>query len=308
MATEPAERVTNLIALLKGTRTALTLEQILNELGDQYPEGAANSRAAFERDKAVLRELGVPVETEVLTGVDAGRTAYRIDPRRYELADLDLTQEEQQALQVAAAAWHVADARFGILKLGGEGVSGHSVSANLPEVPTLPALRLAAANRAEVTFGYHGRQRRLQPYSLLLRDGFWYVIGFDVGAGEVRTYRPDRIDDDVEAGPDGAFERPAGFDARTAFPADPRLIGDEPEARAVVRIDAERSVRALDSARPEEVLQRYPDGAVELDVPCANLDAFRSWLFGFGEHAEVLAPPDVREAVVRWLEQMVEPA
>ncbi|MBU6316422.1 MAG: WYL domain-containing protein [Acidobacteria bacterium] len=308
MAVEPTERVTNLIALLKGTRLPLTLEQILFELGDQYPEGASNSRATFERDKAVLRELGVPVETTVLTGEDAGRTAYRIDPRRYELADLDLTDEERQALQLAAAAWHVTDTRFGILKLGGEGLAGHSVSANVPELPSLPTLRQAAVARAEVSFSYSGKPRRLWPYSLLLRDGFWYVIGFDVDAGEVRTYRPDRIEGDLALGDAGMFERPEGFDARDAFPADPRLLGGEPEARAVVRIDAPRSVRAMQSARPEEVVAQHSDGSVELDVPCANLDAFRSWLFGFGEHAEVVGPPEVRSAVVEWLEQMVAQA
>jgi len=308
MAVEPTERVTNLIALLKGTRLPLTLEQILNELGDQYPEGASNSRATFERDKAVLRELGVPVETTVLTGDDAGRTAYRIDPRRYELADLDLADDERQALQVAAAAWHVADTRFGILKLGGEGLSSHSVSANVPELPSLPVLRQAAVTRAEVSFDYSGRSRRLWPYSLLLRDGFWYVIGFDVDAAEVRTYRPDRIEGDVTMDGSAVFERPLDFDARTAFPADPRLLGGEFDARALVRVDAARAVRAMESARPEEVVAQHPDGSVELDVPCANLDAFRSWLFGFGEHAEVVGPPEVRAAVISWLERMAASA
>ncbi|MEY4175243.1 MAG: putative proteasome accessory factor [Actinomycetota bacterium] len=308
MATEPLERVTNLIALLKSTRVPLTLEQILNELGDQYPDGAANSRAAFERDKSVLRELGVPVETEVLTGDDAGRTAYRIDPRRYELADLELTEDEQHALQVAAAAWRVADTRFGLLKLGGDAPVDHSVSANVPELPALPVLRQAAVSRAEASFDYHAKRRRLWPYSLLLRDGFWYVIGFDPDADEVRTYRPDRIEGEVEVGDAGLFERPENFDARAAFPADPRLLGDEPAARALVRVDAARAVRAQQSARADEVVRRLPDGAVELEVPCANLDAFRSWLFGFGEHAEVLGPPEVRAAVVSWLEQMVASA
>lgn len=308
MAVDPTERVTNLIALLKGVRLPLTFEQILNELGDQYPEDPSNSRATFERDKAVLRELGVPVETTVLTGEDAGRTAYRIDPRRYELADLHLTDDERQALQLAAAAWHVTDTRFGILKLGGEGLSGQSVSAMVPELPSLPVLRQAAVARAEVSFDYSGKRRRLWPYSLLLRDGFWYVIGFDVDADEVRTYRPDRIEGTVTTGDGAAFERPADFDARTAFPADARLLGGEAEARAVVLVDAARALRAEQSARADEVVVRHPDGSVELDVPCANLDAFRSWLFGFGEHAEVLGPPEVRASVIGWLERLAESA
>ena len=47
----------------------------------------------------------------------------------------------------------------------------------------------------------------------------------------------------------------------------------------------------------------YPgaEGGVEFDVPCANAPAFRSWVLGLLEHAEVLAPPEVRASVVAWL-------
>ena len=54
----------------------------------------------------------------------------------------------------------------------------------------------------------------------------------------------------------------------------------------------------------DAVLRTLPDGSVEVAVPCGNVDAFRSWLFGWGTHAEVRAPEDVREAVVDWLRMM----
>ncbi len=65
------ERITNLIALLLETNQPVTLEQIVNELG-QYPAGEGAQRGAFERDKALLRDLGVPIESRVLAGSDAG--------------------------------------------------------------------------------------------------------------------------------------------------------------------------------------------------------------------------------------------
>jgi proteasome accessory factor B len=112
------ERITNLVALLMETRAPLTQQQIVDELEGQYPTGDAAQRGAFERDKALLREIGVPLESEVLGGNDAGRTAYRIDRDRYELADLQLAPDEQAALQLAVAAARLADAQFGLLKLG----------------------------------------------------------------------------------------------------------------------------------------------------------------------------------------------
>ncbi len=51
---------------------------------------------------------------------------------------------------------------------------------------------------------------------------------------------------------------------------------------------------------------RHADGSVELLVPAANLDAFRSWLLGMLQHAVVLGPPDVRAHVVEWLNAVVD--
>ena len=102
---EPLERMTNLLALLLETKSALTLQQIAGELGGQYPTNTSALRGAFERDKSVLREIGVPIEQHVLSGNQAGQTAYRIDRRRYELTDLELSDDERRALQLA---WQVA--------------------------------------------------------------------------------------------------------------------------------------------------------------------------------------------------------
>jgi len=296
------ERITNLVALLMETRSPLTQEQIVNELSGQYPAGDAAQRGAFERDKALLREIGVPLDSEVLGGSDAGRTAYRIDRGRYELSDLQLAPDEQAALQLAVAAARLADAQFGLLKLGADRSSAPVVVANIPELPALPTLREATAARAEVRFGYHGSPRRLHPYSLLLRERYWYVIGHDVERGQVRTYRVDRFDDEVVVGEPGAFVRPEGFDPRATFPADPKLLGDEPSARAQVLVDEPRAAAVERELGAGAVVQRRPDGAVVVQVPCANVDAFRSWLFGLGSHAEVLAPPALRTAVIEWLQ------
>jgi len=298
------ERITNLVALLMETRSPLTQEQIVHSLAGQYPAGEVAMRGAFERDKAMLREIGVPLETEVLGGSDAGRTGYRIDRGRYELADLDLAPDEQAALQLAVAAARLADGHFGLLKLGGDRESSPVVVANIPELPVLPALREATSGRAEITFGYHGTPRRLQPYALLLRERYWYVIGHDVDRNEIRTYRVDRIEGEPSIGAAGAFERPSGFDARATFPSDPKLLGDEPAARAHVLVDEPRAAAIERELGSGAVVERRRGGAVVVEVPCANLDAFRSWLFGLGAHAEVLSPPEIRTAIMDWLRSM----
>ena len=59
-AVDRVERLTNLLALLLETPRPLTLVEISGELEGQYAGKESTRRAAFERDKAALREIGVP--------------------------------------------------------------------------------------------------------------------------------------------------------------------------------------------------------------------------------------------------------
>jgi proteasome accessory factor B len=303
---DPLERLTNLVALLLEARQPLTLEQIADALAGQYPVGETARRGAFERDKAALRDGGVPIETEVLSGDRAGTTGYRIDRRRYELR-LDLTPEETQALQLAVAAVHLrpdwsADA---LLKLGAadeaDGAGGPP-SAVLSSLPTLPSLFEATTRRAAVRFRYNDRDRELDPYGLLTRDGFWYVVGLDHGHGQQRTFRVDRIQGEVTTGPPDAFAVPADFDLVHVLPEDPKAMGAASEA--IVAVAPIRASKVAREVGEDAVVERRADGGILVRVPCGNRPAFRSWLLGLLDDAVVLEPPDVRAEVVAWLAAM----
>ena len=157
---DAVERITNLVALLLETRAPLTADQIATELRGQYPAGTAALRGAFERDKALLREIGVPLEQAVLAGADAGRTAYWIDRRRYELADLELADDERAALELAVAAARLGDAQFGLLKLGAQGRGGAARLAG-------PAHRAVVPDRI-VADAFLRRLQRARSHSALM--------------------------------------------------------------------------------------------------------------------------------------------
>ena len=198
------ERTTNLLALLLETRVPLTLDEIVNQLDGQYPAGHTAMRGAFERDKGLLRDVGVPIETEVLGGAP-GRPDRRIESTATDTscAGSISTDDERRALQVAVAAARTTEAEFGMLKLGGVADSSASITANLPQLDLLPVVaRGHRRPRDGVGSATAARRASLQPYALLLREGFWYVIGHDLGHDEVRTYRVDRIEGSI------AVERP----------------------------------------------------------------------------------------------------
>ena len=306
------ERLTNLLALLLETPRPLTLVEIAGDLDGQYPADARNRRAAFERDKAALRSIGVPIDTStVVGGPTAGSTGYRIDRAAYELADLDLSPEEMRAVQLAVAAVHTGSSAGdeAIRKLGGSPIGAPvAVSAVVPDRAELPDLRVAIAQRSTIEFSYRGDMRRVDPWGLLLRGGFWYVVGFDHDRQAKRTFRVDRIDDGALTLSDpGAFVRPESFDPRDAFPSDPKLIGHvaEDDVDALVRIDPPRASGVVAEGGDDRVVERTAVGAVIVRVPAANRDAFLSWVLGLAQHAEVLAPAGLRSAVVAALDAVI---
>jgi predicted DNA-binding transcriptional regulator YafY len=302
--TDRVERLTNLLALLLETRVPLSAVEIMDQLGGLYPAGESARRGAFERDKATLREIGVPIEQDVGLGEQAGQTRYRIDRRRYELADLDLTDDETRALQVAVATTRLGagDVDSALWKLGASAVTGDvDVVATVPALPALAELRRAVAERAVVRFRYQGADRDLEPWGIGLRDGRWYVVGRDVDRAAPRTFRVDRIEAGVRVRAAGTVVRPADVDVAALLPGDPKELADGGLATAVVRVDRPRAVAVERELGVDRVRHRGPDGAIDVEVPCGNRPAFRSWLLGLEGHAEVLSPPEVRDEIVAWL-------
>ena len=324
MPSSSLERVTSLLALLLERQAPLTLRQIADDLATMYPTGQAALRGAFVRDKALLRDIGVPIETEVLGGDQAGETAYRIDRDRYELRGLDLDDDERRALQVAVAATRSEAGQEGVWKLGGAVAQVPVVMANLPHLDALPLLRTAVGAHHSIRFQYRATERTLDPWGLLLRRGFWYVIGHDHGHDERRTYRVDRIEGDVEVIDASSFTKPADFRPDLAFPDDPKQLGASPDGTPmryavvavyggiaeIVRRDlGEAAVRNGPAAgRAAGRAGGSAPGPVLFDVPCSNLPAFRSWLLGLGTHAEVIEPADIRADVISWLTALARPA
>ncbi|MHB8220935.1 MAG: hypothetical protein ACYDHU_11550, partial [Acidimicrobiales bacterium] len=101
------ERLADLVLVLMHTPRPMTLEEIANEVPGYPPSGDAR-RQAFERDKRLLREEGIPVRTEPLEGPD--QFGYRVDADAVYLPELELSPQEQAALHLAVAGVELGDA------------------------------------------------------------------------------------------------------------------------------------------------------------------------------------------------------
>jgi proteasome accessory factor B len=297
------ERLVNLTATLLDTRRPLTLDELADRLEPSYPDDKNARRRAFERDKETMRDLGIPISVETLDAL-GGEVGYCIHPGDYYLPELDLTTDERAALHLAVSAVRLegADARAGLRKLGGFEGAGAPPLAQLEVAPWLADCFEAVAQRRRLMFDYRGEPRTLEPYGIVHRFGHWYVVGHDLGRDGPRAFRVDRIDAAPLSGDPGAFEPPPGTDPAAFVRDDPLAYGDAAPQAATVRVSASRAPLVVDELGEDAVVERHDDGSVLVELQVVNREAFRTWVLGLLEHAEVVAPPAVRADVVAWLE------
>jgi predicted DNA-binding transcriptional regulator YafY len=297
------ERLLNLTATLLDTRRPLTLDELAERVEPRYPDDKVARRRQFERDKETLRELGIPIRVETVDGFGAEQ-AYRIHADDYYLPDLGLTPSELAALHVAVTAVRLEGGagREGLAKLGGlEGSGAQATLAEVPVTPALAALFDAVRRRSTVEFSYRDEDRTLDPYGVVLRFGHWYVVGHDRDRDAPRAFRIDRIEGDPVIGAASAFEPPPDVDPGEYVRADPMTYGEDQPVRASVLVDAPRAGWVVEQLGEESVLERRDDGAVVVALEVVNRAAFRTWVLELLDHAEVLAPPELRDEMVTWL-------
>jgi predicted DNA-binding transcriptional regulator YafY len=309
MAIPKLERLLNLTALLLETPRPLSAREIQARMGeDAYPAELDQFRRAFERDKAELRAMGVPIDTADVPGAVPAVEGYRIPKDEYYLRDPGLSADELSALRLAASLVQLdgVEAREGLLKLGGlvGGDDEHQDAAmavqSLPGADVAPLFG-AIASRRSVRFGYRGEERTLDPYRLHFAKGRWYLNGYDHARGEERVFRLDRFESAAEVLPGTSFDRPAS--AGTEVQLDPWVLGDGDPVEARVLVDAPQAPWIVQHLGPASVAEEREDGSVVVTMLVTNRDNFRSFVLTFLDHAEVLDPPEMRELVVSWLQE-----
>jgi proteasome accessory factor B len=255
----------------------------------------------FERDKDLLRGIGIPIELRPTDGWEVEH-GYVVDPGKYRLADPGLTDEERAALFQAAQTVTLGGepaAPGAILKLGGARLAGavEPLAADLGEAAeTLGDLFQAVSERRRVRFKYKGDERRVAPYGIGHRRGHWYLVA-GTRSGE-RMYRVDRMESIRVEDDANAFERPAGFKIKASLESMPWEAGSDDAVPAVIRFNAEIAWWAAKQLGAG-IARTTDDGGLEVTVPVANREAFIGWVLSFGEGAEVVKPEELRNAVVQ---------
>jgi proteasome accessory factor B len=307
MAARRAERLVNLVICLLSTRQFLSAERIRDavpgyEAADGSPSTDEAFKRMFERDKAELRDLGIPLETGHNSYLD-NEDGYRITRREYELPPIEFDPAEAAAVGLAARLWQSATlgqpARNALIKLRAAGTDVHAsdTPGAVPYLdasdPSLPVLLEAARNSRVVRFDYtksgeQSPQRRvLEPWGVLSWRRRWYVAGLDRDRGEPRSFRLSRISGKIEfASKPGAFQRPEKVDLRQL------IAGRAPEHSRVARV----RVNGSGAGRLRRIAEGEVDG--ELTISFTDANQLARLIAAAGPSAHALDPPDLVAAVV----------
>ena len=290
------ERLLNLTAALLHAELPLTAEELRDRVGG-YPDTKATFRRAFERDKDDLRSMGMPLRVEPVPGVDPPVDGYRLDRDEYAGTELAFEADELAALHLATSLVQLDGDDTALVKLGaGSGDAPADSVGRVPFNDTLATMIGAAVDRNALSFTYNDVERIVEPWKLSFTRGHWYLSGFDRLREDQRLYRVDRIKDGVSLS--GPAKAPVG-DVNEPIDLRGWELGDGPVIKATILVDADQAAYARHILG--EVVDR-PDGSVTATLDVRNIEAFRSFVLSFLEHAEILEPADLRTDFVEWLE------
>ena len=317
------ERLLNLVAFLLSSSLPVPFSRIKGRVAgyddDASPE-ALEKR--FDRDKAELRGLGVPIVYEQAT--DATEEGYRIPREQYFLPELHLDLEEAAALavvqryaQTAADDPLAASLQSALRKILVDSPISTAAMASVteqhrlgvrtkkrsPEIAAnLESLTDAVVRRRSTTFRYYSierdsvAQRSVNPYGLGWHGGNWYLVGFDHDRDDVRQFRVDRIKGRVKVRAGRAFDVPDDFDvdAHVGRPAY-SFRGDGETFRTEIALAPEIAFMVRDAPRPDWKLVEHEDGSAVLSFDARDGDSVIRFAAQHAERARVEAPPEIRE-------------
>lgn len=236
----------------------------------------------FTLEEAVAIVLGTGIVEEMWGEL------YR-ESARGALAKIENLLPEEQAREVA---W----ARQSLVATGMN-------RANLKALtPILEKLRRAIREHRTVDMLYqssqvpHPTQRKLDPYALVHRWGWWYAVGFCHVHREVRTFRADRISEITLL--ETNFTPLSDFDLRAHLKNESQ---SQTLTTARLRFEPESAYILAGNHSYWETIESKPDGAVEVTFLSPTLEWAASTALAYGPAVEVIAPPELRAMVAEWL-------
>ena len=316
------QRLLDLAALLLKAAEPVSWREIQEQFPEDYAGRGEAAIRKFERDKADLLELGIPVRW--VAGDEDLPAGYLIEKDEFYLPDLKLPAEDLALLYLAGSA-ALANGTFPYARDLAHALNKLSFAARAPgasEAAAAAARRLssgeaedheaiagrveelsrAVAHKKRVHLVYLGAERRerterdVEPYGLFQQGGAWYLVGFCRLRRAIRTFHLARIES-LAVNP--AAPRTPDFTPRKDFALADHATREtweyahHPPVRCRVRLHPPLSAEVVASFGPRARVEEGGGGAL-VEVEATNAEGLLRHVLGLGDRAEVLAPRELR--------------
>ena len=307
--TSPAPRLITLILLLQNPP---------NQKASELAEKLGVSVRTVHRYLAMLDEMGIPVYSE--RGPYGGFALVR----GYKMPPLVFTPEEAVAVTLGTGLveemWgrlyreaacgalaklenllpdeqrsEVAWARRALIATGLN-------RADLDRLaPDLEKLRRAVRERRTVQITYRSINRpesdcrSVNPYALVFRWGWWYVVGYCLLRMEMRSFRLDRIE--ALQLTEDTFQMPAGFDIHAYLDEELR---SQPQMPVKLLFAPQGAHIAMSNRSYWDSLEQQADGWVLVTMTTPDLNWAASSALAYGPWVTVLEPEVLQKMVADW--------
>jgi proteasome accessory factor BC len=329
--TEKLIRQLSLISYLMAERRPVTAPEIRRDVEGYSVMNEDAFARRFYADRSELEALGIQLAVEKPIDGLVEQENYSLPPENFHLPAIAFEDEELAALNTAL---QLLDGEFAYaepLRLALQQISwgrpspllaseqhtvalgitgsagGHEISQRLAKIET------AIFRRKTIAFEYYTMERddvgtrRVDPYQLLYQGSQFYLVGRSHERDAIRVFRLSRIRGKVAyvTKAEHDFTRPADFDPRGYADRIDWQFG-EPIGTAEIWL-GERIAWQVERhfGRYGEIRPAAGDDRIFI-TPYASTRALIAWVLGLGEHARVLGPPELAEALRERVALLIE--
>lgn len=168
-------------------------------------------------------------------------------------------------------------------------------------------LAAAIEKKHTVWMRYYGvvrdqtNERYIDPYHLRYHQGAWYVIAYCRLRGDIRIFALDRIRDLKQT--QRHFTKVKGFSINEYFKSALGIEHGEKPKKVTIRFDPHQARWIRERCwHPSQKLEFKDDGSLLLTMTVSSLKEVKRWVLGFGRHAEVIGPAQLRQEVAEEIE------
>ena len=283
--------------------TPQTAHRLLSLLAAEMPIKARNveGRLSYEFDRAVFE--GMPSLGEALAASFAASLAPIFRGTPYE-AQLTEIRERTIRRLVSGRKPYFRDIHRKIIVLATQAAAIEARSEHLEEVLD-GVLRQRVLSVRYRRFSGRLEALKLKPYSLVISGGLLYVIAREK-SGALHPFRFDRLEAIDALATTFVYPGEGEYDPASLFRHSLGVFVDFPIREVRVRLASRwRSFIRTHRWHASQAVVDLPGGGVEVQLVVRVCPELERWVLGFGDEAEVISPPELRDKIARRSERLV---